>query len=192
MRFDRSAGETAEDLVNTLPEDELAQILFRFGEERQARRIARGIVRRRPVRGTQQLAEAVATAVGFSDNGRNRLHPATRTFQALRIAVNRELDELEAALPLLMDSLEEEGRLAVISFHSLEDRIVKQSFRKAAGKPLKGERLIPGAEPEPRFRELTGKPVQPGEPELAENPRARSAKMRILEKIRSDSTGLKC
>jgi 16S rRNA (cytosine1402-N4)-methyltransferase len=183
MRFDRSGGETAADLVNTLPEAELAEILFQYGEERQARRIVRAIIRNRPQNSTRQLAETIAAATGFSEGARSRMHPATRTFQALRIAVNGELDELETALPALMECLEEGGRLAVISFHSLEDRIVKQTFRKAAGKPLKDERTGPGPAREARFRELTKKPVQPMEIELAENPRSRSAKLRILEKI---------
>ncbi len=183
MRFDRSGGESAADLLNTLPEDEIAGILFRYGEERRARRIAKAIVHGRPLRGTRQLADLIAAAVGFSDGGRSRMHPATRAFQALRIAVNHELDELEQALPLLMESLEDGGRLAVISFHSLEDRIVKQAFRKAAGKPLKGERIGPDPAKAPRFREVTKKPVQPSTEELAGNPRSRSAKMRVLEKI---------
>jgi 16S rRNA (cytosine1402-N4)-methyltransferase len=187
MRFDRSGGESAADLVNTLPEDEIAGILFRYGEERRARRIAKAIVRNRPISTTRQLAEIVAAAVGFSEGGRNRMHPATRAFQALRIAVNHELDELEESLPTLMDCLEDGGRLAVISFHSLEDRIVKQTFRKAAGKPLKGERNGPGPEGEARFRELTKKPVQPQAEELEENPRSRSAKLRVLEKIHSSA-----
>jgi 16S rRNA (cytosine1402-N4)-methyltransferase len=183
MRFDRSGGESAADLVNTLLEEEITDILFRYGEERRARRIAKAIVRNRPIRTTRQLADVIAAAAGFLEGGRNRMHPATRAFQALRIAVNHELDELEEALPALMECLEDGGRLAVISFHSLEDRIVKQSFRKAAGKPLKGERSGPGPEKEARFRELTKKPVQPQAGELAENPRSRSAKMRVLEKI---------
>lgn len=189
MRFDRSGGESAADLVNTLSEEEIAGILFRYGEERRARRIAKAIVRARPLSTTRQLADTIAAAAGFSEGGRNRMHPATRAFQALRIAVNHELDELEQALPLLMESLEEGGRLAVISFHSLEDRIVKQTFRKAAGKPLKGERIGPDPVRQARFRELTKKPVQPSAEELAGNPRSRSAKMRVLEKIGAAETG---
>jgi 16S rRNA (cytosine1402-N4)-methyltransferase len=182
MRFDRSDGETAADLVNTLPEDEIASILFRYGEEHRARRIARAILRARPLQSTRQLAETVAAAVGSS--GRQfRVHPATRTFQALRISVNRELEELEQGLPVLMNCLEQGGRLAVISFHSLEDRLVKQTFRKAAGKPVKGERSGPGAQPEIFFREMTKKPVQPDEEERTANPRSRSAKLRVIERI---------
>jgi 16S rRNA (cytosine1402-N4)-methyltransferase len=194
MRFDRSGGPTAEDLVNTLPEDELARILFRFGEEREARRIAKAILRNRPVRGTRQLAEIVAAAAGRT-GGRQTVHPATRTFQALRIAVNGELDELEQGLPDLMESLEGGGRMAVISFHSLEDRIVKQAFHRAAGKPAKDERSLPIPRPMVRFRELTGRPVQPDSEEIKRNPRARSAKLRVLEKtgspdgIREEASG---
>jgi 16S rRNA (cytosine1402-N4)-methyltransferase len=184
MRFDRSDGETAADLVNTLPEEDIAGILFRYGEERRARRIAKAILRHRPLESTRQLADTVAAAVGFSAAGRHRLHPATRTFQALRIAVNRELEELELGLPDLMGCLEAGGRIAVISFHSLEDRIVKQTFRRAAGKPAKGERTGPGRDPEPFFRELTKRPVQPEEEEMTANQRSRSAKLRVLERIR--------
>ena len=104
-----SGGETAADLVNTLPEAELAEILFRFGEERQARRIVKAIIRNRPQNSTRQLAETIAAAVGFSEGARSRMHPATRTFQALRIAVNGELEELETALPALMECLEAGG-----------------------------------------------------------------------------------
>jgi 16S rRNA (cytosine1402-N4)-methyltransferase len=189
MRFDRSSGETAEDLLNTLPEEELARILFDYGEERRARRFAKAILRNRPLRSTRQLAEVIAEAAGRSESGGWRVHPATRAFQALRIAVNHELEELEKGLPDLMDSLEEGGRLAVISFHSLEDRIVKRAFRKAAGRPGKDERSIPGPRAEPRFRELTGKPVRPLEEELAANPRARSAKLRVLERNRTSTGG---
>jgi 16S rRNA (cytosine1402-N4)-methyltransferase len=188
MRFDRSGGETAEDLVNTLTEDEIADILFRYGGEHRARRIARAIVRARPLRSTRQLAETAAAAVGSSGRAL-RVHPATRTFQALRIAVNRELEELEQGLPELMELLEPGGRLAVISFHSLEDRFVKQIFRKAAGKPAKGERSGPGPAPEAFFRDLTRKPVRPAEAEIAANPRSRSAKLRVIERIRNSAAG---
>jgi 16S rRNA (cytosine1402-N4)-methyltransferase len=186
MRFDRSGGETAADLVNTLPEDELADILFRYGEEPRARRIAKAILRHRPLESTRQLAETVAAAAGFPAGGNVRVHPSTRTFQALRIAVNGELEELQEGLPGLMNCLEAGGRIAVISFHSLEDRIVKQTFRRAAGKPIKGELVGPGRERTVWFRELTGKPVQPEEEELAKNQRSRSAKLRVLERIQGN------
>ncbi|MBN1438424.1 MAG: 16S rRNA (cytosine(1402)-N(4))-methyltransferase RsmH [Anaerolineales bacterium] len=182
MRFDRSGGETAADLVNTLPEDEIAEILFRCGEEPRARRIARAVVRARPLSGTRQLADAVAAAVGAGSRPW-RVHPATKTFQALRIAVNRELEELAEGLPLLMNSLETGGRLMVISFHSLEDRLVKQTFRRACGETAKGERILPGPRPPSAFREITRKPVRPDAAELAANPRSRSAKLRGIERL---------
>jgi 16S rRNA (cytosine1402-N4)-methyltransferase len=183
MRFDRSGGETAADMVNTLPEEEITRMLFVYGEERNARRIAHEIVRRRPVTSTGQLADVVAGAGGYRNRVTSGLHPATRTFQALRIAVNHELQELEAALPDLMESLEAGGRMAVITFHSLEDRLVKRAFRKAAGKPGKDEPahpLLP--ETQAAFRDVTPKPVRPGPEEITENPRARSAKLRVLER----------
>jgi 16S rRNA (cytosine1402-N4)-methyltransferase len=183
MRFDRSGGETAADLVNTLPEEEIARMLFEFGEERNARRIARAILVHRPLTTTAMLAEIVADAAG-RNRGEIGVHPATRTFQALRIAVNHELGELDAALPDLMESLEPGGRMAVITFHSLEDRMVKRAFRKAAGKPAKDEPdhpLLP--KKNASYRDLTTKPVRPGREEIAENPRSRSAKLRVLERI---------
>jgi 16S rRNA (cytosine1402-N4)-methyltransferase len=184
MRFDRTGGETAADLINTLPEEEIARMLFEFGEEPNARRIARAILDHRPIVSTAKLAEVVAAAAGRRDRGGSGVHPATRTFQALRIAVNRELEELETALPELMASLEPGGRMAVITFHSLEDRMVKRAFRKAAGKPGKDEPdhpLLP--KKESFYRDLTSKPVRPDREEIAENPRSRSAKLRILERI---------
>ena len=184
MRFDRTGGETAADLVNTLPEEEIARMLFDFGEERNAHRIARAILVHRPITSTGQLAEVVAAAAVRRGRGESGVHPATRTFQALRIAVNHELEELEAALPDLMESLEPGGRMAVITFHSLEDRLIKRAFRKAAGKPAKDEPdhlLLPKRDS--FYRDLTSKPVRPGREEIAENPRSRSAKLRILERL---------
>jgi 16S rRNA (cytosine1402-N4)-methyltransferase len=184
MRFDRTSGETAADLVNTLPEEEIARMLFEFGEERNARRIARAILLRRPITSTGQLAEVVAAAADHRTRGESGVHPATRTFQALRIAVNHELDELETALPDLMDCLAPGGRMTVITFHSLEDRLVKRSFRKAAGKPGKDEPDHPLLPKRNAFyRDLTTKPVRPSREEIAENPRSRSAKLRVLERI---------
>ncbi len=184
MRFDRTSGETAADLVNTLPEEEISRLLFEFGEERNARRIAREIFRHRPISSTGQLADVVAGAAGYRNRGTSGVHPATRTFQALRIAVNHELEELEAAIPDLMASLEAGGRMVVITFHSLEDRLVKRAFRKASGKSGKDEPrhpLLP--EPIASFREPLSKPVRPGQEEIAENPRSRSAKLRVLERL---------
>ncbi len=171
MRLDPTQGPTAADLVNRLSERELAGIIFQYGEEHAARRIARAIVERRrsqPFQSTADLAAVVARAVG----GRHgRIHPATRTFQALRIAVNHELDRLAAALPQAVALLALGGKLAVISFHSLEDRIVKQFLRaEAAGEA-------------PRLAIITKKPVVASDTEVAANPRARSAKLRVAVRI---------
>jgi 16S rRNA (cytosine1402-N4)-methyltransferase len=178
MRLDPTRGPTAADLVNTLPEVALADIIYRYGEERGSRRIARLIVERRqqaPITTTGELAAVVARAIGRG--GRDKIHPATRTFQALRIAVNGELDQLEAALPQAVELLAPGGRLAVISFHSLEDRIVKLFFRAESGYGgSMNERT-------PRLAIVTKKPVEAGEAETAENPRARSAKLRVAERI---------
>lgn len=170
MRMDPDDERTAAHLVNRLPEEELANLIFRFGEERLSRRIARAIVderRRARIETTGALARVVERAVprGYE---RGRIHPATRTFQALRIAVNGELDELERALDAAPGALAPGGRLAVIAFHSLEDRLVKNELRLAAK--------------EGRLRLLTKKPLAAGEAEVRENRRARSAKLRVAEK----------
>jgi 16S rRNA (cytosine1402-N4)-methyltransferase len=169
MRMDQSAGPTAADLVNRLPEDELANLIYRFGEERASRRIARAIAearKRRHFATTLELAEVVRRAAGRSR--RPGLDPATQTFQALRIAVNGELEELERALAALAVSLAPGGRLVAIAFHSLEDRAVKQTFRA---------RQVGGG-----FTVLTKKPVRPGDAEVRANPRARSARLRGLQR----------
>jgi len=171
MRMDPTSGMTAEQVVNQLDEERLADLIYEFGEERRSRRIARAIVRSRPIRSTRQLAEIVSVA------GRpmkpERIHPATRTFQALRIFVNRELEDLRE---LLSQSgaprvLKPGGRLVIISFHSLEDRIVKDAFREGAHGGL--------------YRPLTKKPVTADEAEVGQNPRSRSAKLRAVEKLSS-------
>lgn len=168
MRLDQSDGETAADLVNEMPEEQLANLIYRYGEEHGSRRIARMIVearRRSPFRTTAELANLVARALG----GRHgRIHPATRTFQALRIAVNQELESLEAALPQAIELLGDGGRLAVISFHSLEDRIVKLFFRAEAQAG--------------RIQILTKKPQEAEEHEARGNPRSRSAKLRVAQR----------
>jgi len=171
MRMDRSTGETAADLVGRLSEQELADPIFRWGEDRWSRRIARAIVearRRSPIRTTTALAEVVARAIPRATWPRH-IHPATRTFQALRIAVNDELTGLDRALEEAAGLLRPGGRVAAISFHSLEDRIVKQTWRRleAAG----------------GMRTLTKRPITPGEAEAAANPRARSAKLRALLRL---------
>ena len=167
MRMDQSAGPTAADLVNRLPEDELANLIYRLGEERASRGIARAIVaarQRRHLETTGELAEVVRRAAGRSR--RAGLDPATCTFQALRIAVNGELDDLEGALEALAQCLAPGGRLVVIAFHSLEDRPVKHTLRKLAARE--------------GFTLLTKKAVRPSEAETRDNPRARSARLRAL------------
>jgi len=180
MRFDPSRGLTAADLVNSLPETELVDLLFRYGEEPRSRRIVQAIIQARPVTTTGQLAEIVARAYPK----RGRTHPATRTFQALRIAVNQELEALEQILPKAMDALSAGGRLAIISFHSLEDRIVKEYFRRESR-----DCICPPRQPvctcghKATLKEVVRKPITPGEAEIQVNPRARSAKLRIAEKL---------
>lgn len=183
MRFDpTSAGPTAADLVNTLPEAELADLLWRYGEESRSRRIAQAIVAARPLESTGELAEIVAAAVA-RPRGR-RIHPATRVFQALRIAVNRELESLEAVLPQAVEVLRPGGRLAVITFHSLEDRIVKRFFKQEArGCICPPESPICTCEHQPALRLVNRKPMRPSAEELAVNPRSRSAKLRVAEKL---------
>ena len=166
MRMNPMSGETAEQVVNHIDERELADVIYEFGEERRSRRIARAIVRSRPIRTTKQLVEVVSAAARSMKH--ERIHPATRTFQALRIFVNRELDDLKALLEAAPRVLKPGGRLVVISFHSLEDRIVKDAMREGAK--------------DKHFRLLTKKPVMASEDEIDRNPRSRSAKMRAAEK----------
>jgi 16S rRNA (cytosine1402-N4)-methyltransferase len=171
MRMDRTQGPTAADLIRDLEEEELANVIFQFGEERFSRRIARAIVRARaavPIASTGQLAEIVRRAV--PRRGHQRIDPATRTFQALRIWVNRELEHLDGFLAEAARRLLAGARLAVISFHSLEDRIVKHTFRALE----RGEAAV---------HVLTRRPLVPGDEELARNPRARSAKLRVIERL---------
>lgn len=172
MRMDRSTGPTAADVLRDAPESELADIIFRYGEDRYARRIARSLVstrERAPLTSTGALADAVRRAV--PPRPRRRIHPATRTFQALRIRVNRELEGLDAWLLALSRRLRAGARLAVITFHSLEDRIVKQTLR----------RLEQGADV--AIEVLTRRPLRPSGGEIARNPRARSAKLRAAERL---------
>ena len=170
MRFDRSQDLTAAEVVNETDERELEQILRDYGDERRARAIARRIVARRPLRTTTELRRAVVSVLGPWKGG---IDPATRTFQAIRIAVNRELEALETFLGKAPDRLRVEGRLVVVSYHSLEDRAVKLAFRARAK----------SAEGDPRFRILTKKPLTAGPSEVARNRRARSAKLRALERV---------
>jgi 16S rRNA (cytosine1402-N4)-methyltransferase len=176
MRMDRTTGPTAATLVNTLGEWELVNVIMRYGEEHWARRIARAILRARrraPLQTTQDLA-AIVTQVIPPSARRPRIHPATRTFQALRIAVNQELSRLEESLKVAIACLRPGGRLCVIAYHSLEDRIVKRTFQAYATSPENAT---------PRVRLLTKKPVTCTHAERQVNPRARSAKLRVLERV---------
>ena len=166
LRFNPDEGEPAHKLLARLPERELADLIFQFGEERFSRRIARRIVEQRadrPIRTAAELANLVRRCVPHSAD---RIAPATRTFQALRIAVNRELESLELALQRIPERLKPGGRLAIISFHSLEDRRVKEAFRS-----------------DPRLEALTKKPLRPSDEELHRNPRSRSAKLRVAQRV---------
>lgn len=169
MRMDRGLRITAFDLVNNLSKEEISKILFEYGQERYAHRIASSIVKRRsskPISSTSQLANIVKSAIPFR---RGKINPATRTFLAFRIAVNRELEALETSLMKAVPFLRDKSRICVISFHSLEDRIVKNKFKEFAHKDL--------------LRILTKKPITPRREEIRENPRARSAKLRVAVKV---------
>lgn len=187
MRFDSGQGQSAGDLVNHASETELAELLWRYGEERQARRIARAMVAARPLTTTEQLAELVSRTTRHGQKGkgrRDRIHPATRTFQALRIAVNDELGVLAQALPQALEVLRPGGRLAVISFHSLEDRIVKRFFRQEAQDCICPPEIpICACQHQAQLALITRKPIQPTSEEKARNPRSRSAKLRIVERL---------
>ncbi|MBL8094011.1 MAG: 16S rRNA (cytosine(1402)-N(4))-methyltransferase RsmH [Anaerolineales bacterium] len=175
MRFDLRDDLTADEVINTWLVDELADALFEFGEERHSRRIARAIVAARPVRTTGQLAEVIARATG---KYRERIHPATRTFQALRIVVNDELGQVGQVLPLAVQALISGGRLAVITFHSLEDRIVKRFFRQSSGVVEEGANFS-----SPTLRLVNKKVIEPTAAEIEANPRSRSAKLRLIERL---------
>ena len=169
MRMDPHSERTAEQVVNHLDERQLADVIYEFGEERRSRRIARAICRSRPIRSTAHLADVISAAARPMNQAERRIHPATRTFQALRIFVNRELDDLKALLEAAPGILKPGGRVVVISFHSLEDRIVKDAFREGSQQGY--------------FSVLTKKPVTATEEESDRNPRARSAKLRAAEKV---------
>lgn len=162
MRMDPQSERTAADLVNELPETQLADLIYRYGEEHFSRRIARRIVQHRPFQSARQLAEVIETTV----KRRGKTHPATRTFQALRIAINRELENLESVLPQLRQVTVTGSRVAFITFHSLEDRIVKNFFKKNSD-----------------WKNLTKHPLKPQRQEILANPRARSARLRVVERI---------
>lgn len=182
MRFDPTGGTSAAEIVNTWQERELADLIYECGEEQRSRQIARRIVAARPIESTVQLARIVEAAVG----GRRgmRIHPATKTFQALRIGANLELEQLQAALPQCLDIVKPGGRIAVISFHSLEDRIVKQWMQQEA------RAYVPdpshprgGYARQATLQVITRRPVQAGPAEIRANPRSRSAKLRIAERL---------
>jgi len=185
MRMDRSQGETAADLINRLAEGELADLIFEYGEERASRRIARRIIQERevaPIGTTAQLAELVIRAV--NQPGHWKIHPATKTFQALRIAVNQELDGLGDFVTAAVELLKPEGRLVIITFHSLEDRMIKQALRLEAGQckcPPRQMLCVCGARR--KIEVLTRKALVPSEEEVKRNPRARSAKLRACRRL---------
>jgi 16S rRNA (cytosine1402-N4)-methyltransferase len=169
MRMNPQAERTAEQVVNQVDEVTLANLIYEFGEERRSRRIARAIVRSRPIRSTAQLADVISAAARPMNQAERRIHPATRTFQAIRIFVNDELKDLQALLDAAPQLLKPGGRLVIISFHSLEDRIVKDALREGVKQG--------------QYRLLTKKPVTAGEEEIDRNARSRSAKLRAAEKV---------
>ena len=169
MRMNPEGEVTADQVVNHMREEELANVIYEFGEERRSRRIARAIVRARPIRTTAHLAQVISAALRSMKTGTQRIHPATLTFQAIRIFVNRELDDLKALLAAAPQVLRKGGRLVVISFHSLEDRIVKDSLRNGREKGI--------------YNVLSKKPLTATEEEIDRNPRSRSAKLRAAERV---------
>jgi 16S rRNA (cytosine1402-N4)-methyltransferase len=170
MRLDKRLKASAADLINTLSEEELANVIYNYGEDRASRRIARYIVENRPIYTTHQLASVVSRALGIKSKGRKqKIHPATKTFQALRIAVNDELNKLNELLETAPKCLKRDGKIAIISFHSLEDRIVKNNFKQ-----LKADNI---------YKIITKKPITADSDEMSENPCSRSAKLRIAQKL---------
>lgn len=186
MRLDPQRGETAHEFLERASRPELIKAIRQYGEETSWRRIVDAIER---ARGTQvlartlSLAQLIETTLGPAARRNSRIHPATKTFQGIRIAINRELEVIETALPLAFAKLNHGGRLAVISFHSLEDRIVKRYFRRLAGRPETSRDHRPSDERPVYAREITRRPVVPTDEECARNPRARSAKLRVIEKL---------
>ena len=175
MRFGPSIGRSAREIVNETDETDLANLIYRLGEERRSRRIARAIVRARPVETTVELAEVVVRAIGWPSRARRRTHPATRTFQALRIAVNDELGNVEAGIRGAIGVLRQGGRLVVISYHSLEDRLVKNLLREES-KPVEENHS-------PALRLITKRVIKPDTAEIEVNRRSRSARMRVAERL---------
>jgi len=186
MRMDPDSGESAAQWLNRVEERELMDVLWTYGEERQGRRIARAIIARRdkqPFTRTAELAELIASVM---PRGKDKIHPATRSFQAIRIHINRELADLEAGLDAAVERLKPGGRLAVISFHSLEDRIVKQYMNRLAKAPPANRRL-PEAQTFVPTLDLIGGAIKATDEELAMNPRARSAVLRVAQKREADA-----
>jgi len=184
MRFDSSGdGATAQDLVNGLGAADLADLLYRYGEERHSRRIARAIVEQRPIVTTRQLAELATRVKPRHSQRLAKTHPATQVFQALRIAVNRELESVKVVLPIAVYLLRPGGRLAVLSFHSLEDRIVKRTFRKLSTTVTAPPGMASITETVAQVRPVNRKPIVPSSDEVRRNPRSRSAKLRVVEKL---------
>lgn len=180
MRFNQQQGKTAADLINSLTETALADIFWRYGDEKKSRKIARAIVSKRPLHTTTDLANLVAEV---APNRRRRIHPATKVFQALRIAVNGELEALERGVNAAINLLKSKGRIAVISFHSLEDRFVKNCFRDLSKEPSWSVALPPNQTDWVHIlNAITRKPIMPSEAEITANPRSRSAKLRVAEK----------
>ena len=197
MRMDKS-GQSAAELVNFMAEDELADIIYNYGEERMSRHIASAIVKERrktPIETTGQLAniirEVVRSRATKNKSNRNKIDPATRTFQAIRIKVNDELSELDRGLDAAEKILKPGGKLAVVSFHSLEDRIVKLFLRKRSGSDARASRHLPEivSIKEPTWTLLTKRAIKPSEPEISKNPRARSARLRVAERTKAPSWG---
>jgi 16S rRNA (cytosine1402-N4)-methyltransferase len=180
MRFNPDQQLTAEELVNSLSFEDLSDILWRYGEERYSRKIARAILQNRPMHTTTELADLIIRTIGYREHS---IHPATRTFQALRIAVNHELDSLQSVLPDVITALRSGGRAAIISFHSLEDRIVKQFFQKESQ-----DCICPPKQPvctcnHKASLKIVHRRIRPSEEETQSNPRARSAVLRVIERI---------
>ena len=184
MRFDTGGeGETAYDLVNGLSADKLADLLFRYGDERYSRRISRAIERQRPIASTRKLAKVVSSAIPTQAKRSSKIHPATKVFQALRIAVNQELDAVGQVMPIAVDFLRPGGRLAVITFHSLEDRLVKQYFKQLSTNVVSPPGMASIKERRAQVKLVNRKPIAPDRAEVIANPRSRSAKLRVVEKL---------
>lgn len=182
MRFNPDSDDpTAADIINTWSEGALTEIFFKYGEEKHSRKLAQEIVKKRPFQTTQELGSVISEAM--PQRYKLKIHPATRIFQALRIAVNDELGTVEKSLPIAIDMLKSGGRLAVISFHSLEDRIVKKMFKEASKEVIAPPGMASIEEITPIVKLITRKPTIPSDAEIAENPRSRSSKLRVVEKI---------